>query len=470
MRKRIFSLVGLMAGAALFLAPSLASAQTVIASDNASNYGSWTNGSNEGTGFGPWAFSINDNPNDWFAGAFIGNPVGSGIAASMPNPSFALYANPFGPASATVNRPFAEPMKVGDTLSFLWAINWDSAGGNKGFSIFSGGDELVNVNNGGSQDITVNGDNTGFTYGTEAMTWSFEMTAADTLVVSATSRNPDNDPYSTSITISGAPDSLRFYAASQDGGDNRNPWFNNLQITETDVPTPTPTPVPSPTPSPTPEPSPTPSPTPEPSPTPSPTPEPSPEPSPTPSPTPEPSPTPSPTPEPSPEPSPTPSPSPVPSPTPPPFENPTTLSISVGSNDSYTFPLFADLSVTITFGEVTTGGDLTILWVSGDGDAATLGLDTSRLAGQLFVITADSSLEFDSADIVFELDGGFFGANISDIADITTAYVDRDGTLTTESATPDAGNGTVSVFDVEEFSTWYFGDSTATVSDWETLN
>jgi autotransporter-associated beta strand protein len=208
--------------------------------DHAGNYpgGTWTNGSNGGTGFGAWTIASNNNNASRFAGNFVGNPTAAGITG-MSSTSFGLYANPLG-SGAFVNaeRNFANPLGVGDSFSFQWGINWDSNGGNKGFSLYSGATELINVNNGSNADITikgidVTGTNVGFGYGAAAMTWTITRTTETNLQVDATDRDGVG-AYSGNFTISetAAPDSFKFYASGMDIGDNRQPYFNNLQLTK----------------------------------------------------------------------------------------------------------------------------------------------------------------------------------------------------------------------------------------------
>ncbi len=211
------------------------SAATIF-TDNAGNYGGvWNTGSNGGSGFGAWTITSSGGT-EGFAGAFIGDPTSAGITG-MDATSFGLYANPLA-SGAYVNaeRGFANPLGVGDSFSFQWGINWDSGtGGNKGFSIYSGGTsgaELINLNNAGSSAITINGTDVGFGYGVAAMTWTITRTSETNLQVEANNRAGGAD-YSGNITISGtaAPDSFKFYASGMDSGDNRQPYFNNLTLT-----------------------------------------------------------------------------------------------------------------------------------------------------------------------------------------------------------------------------------------------
>ena len=86
--------------------------------DSAANYGGgWTDGSNQGSGFGAWTF--NHSQGTGFAGTFIGDPALAGISGFGTN-AFGFYANP--PASganAEVRRSFASAMPVGATFRFV---------------------------------------------------------------------------------------------------------------------------------------------------------------------------------------------------------------------------------------------------------------------------------------------------------------------------------------------------------------
>lgn len=205
----------------------------LIANDVASNYttATWTNGANAGSGFTAWSLSSGGGG---FSGFFVSDPsTGAGISG-MPTSSFGMYANPTNSgAFANADRSFTSAMSVGDTFSFQWGINWDSgAGGNKGFNIYTGAPgtgEIVNVNNGGNQDITFNGTNTFFGFGTAAMTWSFTLSSATTLAISANDRD-GTGTFSTNLTVAAAPLSFRFYTSQNQASGNAEPFFNNLSV------------------------------------------------------------------------------------------------------------------------------------------------------------------------------------------------------------------------------------------------
>ena len=201
-------------------------------SDSASNYTSWTNNSNQGTGFGAWAISAGGTS----SGTFIGNPSSAGIQGMSPQ-SFGLFANGGASSSATAIRSFPE-LNVGDSIAFQWSINWDGgngADGKKGFNLWAGTTFLMNVENAGSADINIGGTSSGMGFGTAAMNWTITRTASNTLEVRVTRR--DGGIFTRTLTVnSSAPTRLEFYASNLNGtgtmaqNTNRQPYFNELRI------------------------------------------------------------------------------------------------------------------------------------------------------------------------------------------------------------------------------------------------
>jgi hypothetical protein len=204
-----------------------------IATDNAGNYGSgWTDGSNEGTGFSPWVLSSGTDTG--FAGNFIGDPSAAGITG-MGSQAFGLFANPPGSGSfSTADRSLTTPLAVGNIFSFQWSINFDSGStGNKGFNLYTGvpgTGQIVNVNNGGSSSITFNDTDIGFDYGVNAMTWTFTQISPTSLSLSVNGRD-GSGLFTTNISgLSGPVSSFRFYASDMQGGNEAQPYFNNLEV------------------------------------------------------------------------------------------------------------------------------------------------------------------------------------------------------------------------------------------------
>ena len=72
-------------------------------------------------------------------------------------------------------------------------------------------------------------------YGTNVMTINIKMENATTLRVYGTGRD-GSETYDNIFSISAAPDAFRFYAInlSNDNGDNRQPYFDQLTVTEPD--------------------------------------------------------------------------------------------------------------------------------------------------------------------------------------------------------------------------------------------
>lgn len=200
------------------------------ASDAAYSDG-WQNGDNGGYGFSAWTINVG-HQTDSFAGVFIGNPANAGISG-MPNPSFGMYANPAVDSTFAVaeRQLTGGPLSVGQTFRFLWGVNWDSNGpGNKGFSLFAGSTEVVNVNIANSAIITMNGNDVGFGYGVNAMLWEFTMTGANSLLIQANDRDGSGS-YSTTITVPGGIDAFRLYVDRMgDNSPNREPYFNNFEV------------------------------------------------------------------------------------------------------------------------------------------------------------------------------------------------------------------------------------------------
>jgi len=210
------------------------------ASDNAANYsGGWTNGANGGTGFGAWAIvSTNGSTNgtEFFSGNFIGNPTNAGITA-FGTTAFGFYANPNNtPAFVQADRSFNTPLTNNRTFSLRWAINYDSgAGGNKGFNLFTGGTnkiQILNINNGSSAAITLNGTDVGFGYGTTPMTWTFSQLGSNTIRVAANDRDGSGN-FATNVTVDGPADTFRIYASAMQAGDESQPYFNSFAISNT---------------------------------------------------------------------------------------------------------------------------------------------------------------------------------------------------------------------------------------------
>ena len=195
------------------------------AADNAGNYsGTWNSGSNQGSGMGPWAFTVGSS-----SGAFIGNPSndGNGIAG-IGTSAHGLFAT--GNAYINTARNFSTPMQIGDELRFYWVFNWDANGGSKGFDLKASGSTIFNVNNGGSSTITAGGATADAGYGTTPMYVTVKRTSASVYTFTMTRRS-DGTTYTATFNNSNAIDGINFYVGNQnDGSGNRNLYFNGLEM------------------------------------------------------------------------------------------------------------------------------------------------------------------------------------------------------------------------------------------------
>jgi hypothetical protein len=197
----------------------------ILAEDDGSQYGAgWTNGSNGGTGFGAWQFiidPISDGTLD------IGDPAEAGITGMDAN-SFRLSSTN---GYVNARRAFAQPLQVGDVFSLQWGNHWDTGGGYKGINLRSLGNQLLYINMGPEPTISISGQPMFTNFGTAAITFHFEYTAADTLRVFATGRD-GVETYDESLSVSGAPDEFVLFAGdlSSEGLANRRPFINHLRI------------------------------------------------------------------------------------------------------------------------------------------------------------------------------------------------------------------------------------------------
>lgn len=219
-------------GAAVGLGPS-ASATTIIATDNASNYsvGPITSAPpNNGTGFGGWSL-LNNGAN---AAAFVGS-------TALGSPAFGLAANDTSSTNATLARNFSAELAIGQTFSISMAATAFSSGF-AGISFDAPSNpnvlDLSVVAGSGFWEYSVDGDTT--TPDTTipfvanaALQIQIERTAAT--LVQVTLQQSGSTTWSQSLTPANSAaniSSFNVYALDTGGSGNAvNVGFNNLQIT-----------------------------------------------------------------------------------------------------------------------------------------------------------------------------------------------------------------------------------------------
>ncbi len=207
--------------------------------DSAANYsgGSWTNGSNGGAGFKVWSIAAWGDTGWAGCGIWNSTNAGLGMGEAFGCVGKVGYIN--------IDRYFLQPLNVGDSLALDFGVNWDAGIGNKGFSLYANGAEVINVNNAGSQAITVNGNVALAEYGTNTMRWTFTQVAANRIAVHATGRNNGAETFSTTVTTANAYGylgSLRFYSSglAADAPETSQGYFDHLTLVQEGTPPPAP--------------------------------------------------------------------------------------------------------------------------------------------------------------------------------------------------------------------------------------
>lgn len=237
--------------------PAVASAS---GSDNSSNYGSWTDGSGAGSGFGAWQFHY-DNHGSGFAG--LEKAFDSDNMKATDGSTWKLYAVDFNSApvgdqlweEATAYRSFNTPLTTaGSTFNLSFEHGGIANPGSVGFSLrngnvtgsgnreagarftlaFEGGDNFLSVtDSSGSHEIP----GLGFTYfGYDA---ALTLTGSDAYSLTVTRYNSiglTDAPITVTGTLagSGSIDSFSMfnwnYSAATDGA-NHDAYFNRLSYT-----------------------------------------------------------------------------------------------------------------------------------------------------------------------------------------------------------------------------------------------
>ncbi|MEY2851348.1 MAG: hypothetical protein RL549_47 [Verrucomicrobiota bacterium] len=216
-----------------------AKAQFTFATDNAGNSAysdGWASGDNGGSGFGSWTISTTNAA----AGVFIGNPANNGMGTTgIGTTAFGLFSSANNSGYVNATRDFNTGLQVGDTLSFRWAMNWDSFGGAKGFDLkTSTGANVFNVNNGGSSTNTITAGAVASTmggYGTTPMLVTATRTT-NGYSFSMTSRTNSSVVFTTNLVTTSAISRINLYEGNQgDNNANRNIYFNNFAISNSGV-------------------------------------------------------------------------------------------------------------------------------------------------------------------------------------------------------------------------------------------
>lgn len=223
---RTVLMIGLMAGVGPFAMAA------VTGSDNAGNYvaGTFTNGSNQGAGFGAWSFNDGEDA----VVDLADSQTGSGDINSTNDLSFFFYGG-VTQLYAEATRAFATPLSTGDVVSVKLAYNF--GGGARGVNILdASNNELLNIN--------FSSDNLSYTFAGaigEVVSSTYVSTAVLQVAVTQLAGNQlgvslsRNDGFSTSVvstTLSSPGAKIKFYNGGHPADDVRQALFvNNLEVT-----------------------------------------------------------------------------------------------------------------------------------------------------------------------------------------------------------------------------------------------
>jgi hypothetical protein len=201
----------------------------VLAQDDAGNYTpeTFTNGANEGTGFGAW--------NLWGAPAALGDSTagGGGDLNSTNGYSFRFMGDG---AEGWCNgeRPFSA-LQPGDVLSFTFTYNWN--GGGRGVDLFSAGGQFANLIDVSPGDtFKVNGQtiSTNYSPGAVVEVEITQQAGGIQLYLTRSAEGAVNLAYVTNIVHGEAATGVSMYCGGYvcDPGDNVNyaMFMNDLQI------------------------------------------------------------------------------------------------------------------------------------------------------------------------------------------------------------------------------------------------
>ena len=229
--------VGLAVVAILSL--TFTASATTLGSDNASNYTTWSTGTNGGTGFGAWDLTSNSgSAND---GYFLGDSTQGSGSVNTGGQSFAVFAHDS--TFANASRSFVGTLTLGQTFSIQLAVNFRN--GDKGLNLLNSGGQVFNFDVGQSgtgtdgyyYDVGTNAAvSTGFAYYADSvftLAYTQQSATAGMFTISRTSAtggaaatNSVNVP----LTTSGISSFTLYNSNTSDSSNQNNLYFNNLMV------------------------------------------------------------------------------------------------------------------------------------------------------------------------------------------------------------------------------------------------
>ena len=213
-------------------------AQVTIASDDASNYSTWSNGNNSGEGFTSWDLWTQNTDGSNFAGHFLASSSARNLGdIDTDSKSFGMYGNPIGSSpQANAQRFFTNTgstessgrafLLEGMKFSIDLAIAYRD--GYKGIDILDQSyNQLFNFNV-GSNDYTTSDGSLGWTYDQYSI-FEIEITQVNSTQYQV-SIIRGTDTYTSSLRT-GQVSGFKLYVGNTTNDDLNNLHFNNLKVT-----------------------------------------------------------------------------------------------------------------------------------------------------------------------------------------------------------------------------------------------
>lgn len=195
---------------------------TVLATDQASNYTSWANGSNEGSGFGAWSLIASSGTES------------SGFFLDQGRGGWGVYAN--NGQQAAARRPFNSALAVGQTFSVRLDHGSIANGGSVGVALMNEANEdlLTFGFTGGQSEYRINDANTGIGFTTDSIDVEITLATASTYSARITPAGRSSTVLVGSLQARADLDIRRFegWNYSAGSGAGADVFYNLLQISE----------------------------------------------------------------------------------------------------------------------------------------------------------------------------------------------------------------------------------------------
>lgn len=218
--------VPLTEGTNIIRVSGVAAGGGTVASDSADGYAGFADGATGGTGLGPWTV-LGDGTD---AGVFL---AGDGVEnCAIGTPAWGFWAQ--NGACAEGIRPFAQPMKTGDTFTVRWENGSIENGYGTGVALQTAGGETLwqlYFNGGGSAYLLNGGEATATAWTDGGMDVAVTWTAGREFSATIAPLGGTAETVGGAFMAEGAPERFRIWNYSSTGGDDHNVYLRSIAVT-----------------------------------------------------------------------------------------------------------------------------------------------------------------------------------------------------------------------------------------------